>query len=155
MKIQRLALSIISVTAIVALIAGCATTKKAVPDEVFFETWSGTWANNDIPINSVAPQKFITYPDGTLDYYSTSTSSNSTLTLTFTIFDKWADKDGNTWFKAQKRGEFEGAEIIIYEYGKINDSGDTYELIYHVGSGQVEDWEPDNPIYNYVIYYRQ
>ena len=153
MKIRRLVFSIISVTAVVVIIGGCATAKKVVSEEDFFETWSGTWVNTDFPGNYVAPQKIITHPDGTLDFYSTATSSKSNLTFVFTLFERWSDADGNTWFKAQKRCD--ECEITIYEYGKINNSGDTYELIYHIGSLEIEGWEPDNPLYNYVIYYRQ
>jgi hypothetical protein len=155
MKIRSLAFILISVTAAAVLIGGCATAKKTITEKDFFETWSGTWVNTDVPGNWVAPQKFITHSDGTLDFYSTATSSKSTTTYVFTLFERWSDADGNTWFKAQKSGEFGGSVMTIYEYGKINDSGDTYELIYHVGSQEIDDWEPENPLYNYVVYYRQ
>jgi hypothetical protein len=144
---------LISFTTAVALIVGCATAKKSISDEVFFETWSGTWINTDNPGNAVEPQKIITYSDGTLDYYTTTEHSSSSLTVAFTLLEKWIDLNGNTWFKACKRCD--EWEISIYEYGKIDSSGDTYELIYHIGSQKIDDWEPDNPQYNYVIYYRQ
>jgi hypothetical protein len=136
--------------AVVVIIGGCAT---IVPDEVFFETWSGTWVNTDFYGSYVTPPKFVTHPDGTLNFYSSATSSNSSINLTFIIFDRWTDEDGNNWFKGQKRCD--ALQMSIYEYGKINATGDTYELIYHIGSVKIEKWEPDNPLYNYVIYYRQ
>ena len=76
MKVKVLVFILISVTAVVVIIGGCATTRKAVPDEAFFETWSGTWVNTDFPGSHVAPQKIVTHPDGTLDYYSSAANPN-------------------------------------------------------------------------------
>ena len=101
---------------------------------------------------------FIDWGDGnneTTDYYASAESSNISFNIEVTLFERWTDADGNTWFKAQKSWVNDNAIIMVSEYGKINDSGDTYELIYNVGSQQVDDWEPDNPEYNYLIYYRQ
>jgi hypothetical protein len=67
MKTRGLVFSFISVLTVIALTGGCATVKKAISEEDFFETWSGTWVNTDFAGNAVTPQKFVTHPDGTFD----------------------------------------------------------------------------------------
>jgi hypothetical protein len=134
------------------LIGSCAATKKAVSESGFFETWSGTWVTTDTPISEFTPQKLISHPDGTQKYYSLATNTTSAFTSILTLTDRWADSKGNIWYKAHKRRE--PCDVTIHEYGKISDSGNTLELLYHAGSIQVEEWDPDNPVYNYVVYYR-
>ena len=155
MKNRSLVFILISISVVAVLIGGCSTTKKSLSKEDFFKTWSGTWVNTDVPGNALTPQKIVTHPDGTVDGYSAAENQTIAGTFTFTLLERWVDSDGNTCFKAQKTTVFDGSEMTAYEYGKISDSGDTYELIYHVGSEGIEDWEPENPLYNYIIYYRQ
>ena len=155
MKSRTFVSILILVFSILIVLGSCATQKKTITEGDFLDAWTGTWVNTDIPGGIVIPQKFINHPDGTIDYYPSAVSSNVPFIIEFTLFERWADADGNTWFKAQKKWENDDAKIMVHEYVKINRSGDTYELIYNVGSQQVDDWEPDNPEYNYLIYYRQ
>lgn len=95
----------------------------------------------------------ITHPDGLIETYSLAENSTAAHTYMFTLIDSWADSKGNTWYKAYKICN-DCFKATVYEYGKISASGDSYEFIYHIGSVRVEEWEPDNPVYNYVVYYR-
>ena len=70
-----------------------------------------------------------------------------------TITDKWIDTQGNIWYKAHKICE--PNYTTCSEYGKITDSGNTYESVNHFGDQPIENWEPDNPDYHYAIYYRE
>jgi beta-lactamase regulating signal transducer with metallopeptidase domain len=153
--IRGLALVIASILAVIVMIGSCAATKRAVSKNDFFETWSGTWASLDIARNALTPQKLINHSDGTQSI-STFEAKMRVPHYTITLIDQWIDLKGNIWYKAQRRCEW-GSDLFhgtIHEYGKISDSGNTLELLYHVGTIYVEEWEPYNPLYNYAIYYR-
>jgi hypothetical protein len=154
MKVRGSILGFISVLTVMVSIGSGATTKKAISEKDFFKTWSGTWVNTDYPGSAWVPQKIICHPDGTLETYSLATLSQRTCLHKITLMEQWADSKGNIWYKAHKKCPALGG-IAGYEYGKISDSGNTYELIYRVGSEQIEEWEPDSPLYTYCIYHRQ
>ena len=153
MNTIKINLAIVLGLGVMLILGTCATTKKAISEESFLKTWSGTWVNTDIPGDEYVPQKIICHPDGTHEIYWVATLSQKSCLHKITLIDQWADSEGNIWYKAHTECLYHGAKG--YEYGKISDSGNTYELIYYIGSEPIEEWEPDNRFYYYCIYHRQ
>ena len=150
MKIRRLVFSLISVLAIIALIGSCATRRKAISEEDFLKTFSGTWINTDLK----AEQKIVNYPDGTREVFGVLTSTTVSWKDKITILDQWLDAKGTIWY----RGYWEVISPTVakgYEMGKISDSGNTLEFLWAGEDYPIEEWEPDRFEYNYEIYYRQ
>ena len=138
--------------AVLIIFGSCATTKKAIPEEDFFKTWSGTWVNTDYKGGDL-PQKIINYPDGTYENYGQLTSTKPGNWGKVTIIDKWVDSKGNVWYRSQWEILYLGTKGN--EMGKISDSGNTWEYIWASEYTSIEEWEPDKFEYNYRIYYRQ
>jgi hypothetical protein len=70
------------------------------------------------------------------------------------IIDRWIDSEGTIWYKAhwENIGLYKNN---AYEMGKMNNSGNTLELLLSFGDNPIEEWEPDNIRYTYLIYYGQ
>ena len=133
------------------IIGSCATKRKAVSDEDFFEVWSGTWINTDY--GGDLYQKMINYPDGTYENYGTVTSTKPGTWGKSIIIDQWLDSKGNVWYRAKWESLYFGTKG--YEMGKISDSGNTLEYIWSGKDYLIEKWEPDKLEYNYRIRHRQ
>jgi len=138
---------------VLSVIAGCTTTGKAISGEDFFKTWSGTWVNTDLPGTPWIPQKIVAYPDGTHDLYVFVTDSLNHCHHRIALIDQWTDLKGNIWYTASWEHLPDGNKG--YEYGKISNSGNTLEHMYHASDNPIEKWEPDNWGYHYCIYYRE
>jgi hypothetical protein len=152
MKPRTLIAGIILILALIAFLGSCATRKKAISEEDFFETWSGTWINTDYGGDKV--KKIITRPDGTREFFGLLTSTMVMGKDKITILDQWVDSKGTIWY----RGHWEfilPTDTKGYEMGKISDSGNTLERIFASEDYPIEEWEPDRFEYNYRIYYRQ
>ena len=134
-------------------LGSCATTRNTIPKEDFFKSWSGTWVNTDNPGNIWTPQKIVAHPDGTYDIYALATLSETSHQHRIALLDQWTDSKGNIWYTASL--ECLSAGIENYEYGKISDSGNTLELLYPPSNDPIEEQEPDNDWYSYIIYYRE
>ena len=153
MKIRTLALSVILISVVLVFIGSCATTRKAISEENFFETWSGTWVNTEYSGFHDRFQKRISYPDGTWEFYRTISNTRPFEKFESTIIDKWIDPKGDILYKSQWESlTFYG--ILGYEMGKISNSGHTLELIFSFGDEPIEEWEPDYYRYTYWIYHR-
>ena len=68
MKPRTFVSILILILAVFIIIGSCATKRKAVSDEDFFEVWSGTWINTDYSGSDLG-QKTINHPDGTSEWY--------------------------------------------------------------------------------------
>jgi hypothetical protein len=151
-KMKKLFCKLLFLLVLLSVLGGCAATKEAISEQDFFKAWGGTWSNTELPGNSWVPQKIVAYPDGTRDIYVFGSDSISQFHVRLTLIDQWADSKGVIWYKAHLEVLPNGIEG--YEYGKISDSGNTFECINHASSDPIEKWEPDNDWYNYGIYYR-
>jgi len=141
------------ILAVFIIIGSCATKRKAVSDEDFFEVWNGTWINTDYGGGSLH-QKIINHPDGTQEFFGQLTSTTARIKGKITILDQWVDSKGIIWY----RGHWEMFPPLSskgYQMGKISDSGNTREYIWASEDYPLEEWEPDKFEYNYRIYYRQ
>jgi hypothetical protein len=153
MKARTFVSILILVLAVLIAIGSCATTKKAISEEDFFETWSGTWINTDYGGGDLH-QKVISHPDGTLEFFGKLTSTTAVYKEKITILEQWVDSKGTIWY----RGHWEHLILLSskgYVMGKISDSGNTWEYISAGEDYPIEEWEPDKFEYNYRIYYHQ
>ncbi len=152
MKTRKLILVVILLAVVSFLLAG--SYKKAISEEDFFEAFNGTWVNPEYSGYEYRYQKRINYLDREWELYPEITSTRPQGLLKGIITDKWIDSEGAIWYKAH----WEAIGVVkhkAYEIGKINNSGNTLELIYSFGDNPIEEWELDNIRYTYVIYYRQ
>lgn len=154
MKTKTFILVLLLIMAVSVFLLSCATTKKAIPEEDFFEAFSGTWVNIEYSGFHDRLQKRINYPDGTWEFYRTISNTKPFEKGQSTIIDKWIDSKGDILYKAQWESlSFFG--ILGYEMGKISNSGHTLELLFPFGDEPIEEWKPDYYRYTYWIYYRQ
>jgi beta-lactamase regulating signal transducer with metallopeptidase domain len=155
MKISRMAISIVTVLAVIVIVGSCATNKQAISEGEFFKVYSGTWVNTDYVGNTqnVTAQKIVRFCDGTFEYYMDLGRAHPSAYGQQTITAMWTNSKGDVWYKAYLVCYNCGIEW--YEYGKITDSGNTLEFIVSGENSPIEKWEPDNIEYTYSIYYRQ
>jgi hypothetical protein len=152
MKIRTLVSILILVLAVLIIAGSCATRRKAIAEEDFFQAWSGTWINTDYGGGDTG-QKIINRPDGTQEIYNMSTSTTVSHQHKYTITDMWIDSKGDIWYTSNWKDLFHGT--TGNEMGKINDSGNTWEYLSAGEEHPIEEWEPDRFEYIYKIYYRQ
>ena len=152
MKTGRLVLSVMLVFAVLFVIGTLATGENPISEEDFYEAFSGTWINDEYSGGDGLEQKILNHPDGTWESYSMVYSKGWALSGKEIITDKWTDSKGNIWYKA--KGEILTVQWHYYRYGKISNSGNTWEYIISMGDNPIEKWEPDFQ-HSYHIYYRQ
>ena len=150
MKTKTLVSILILVLAVLIIAGSGETKRKTISEEDFFESWGGTWINTDYKGGGFYP-KIELYADGTIELYVTATKLGHNHKII--IIDRWIDKEGIIWYKAQEECEIFGSRN--YVLGKISDSGNTLEYILSGADSPIEEWEPDELTYNYRIYYRQ
>ena len=153
MKSRALVSILILVLAVLIITGSCATKRKVISEEDFFEVWSGTWINTDYGGGSL-PQKRINHPDGTEESFGQLTSTMAGGKYKITILDQWLDSKGTIWYRGQWES-FPPLRSKGYEMGKISDSGNTWEYIWASEDYPIEEWEPYRFEYNYRIRYRQ
>jgi hypothetical protein len=152
MKTRTLVSILIFVFVVLVIAGSCATRRKAISDEDFFDVWSSTWVNTDYGGNT--GQKIIIHPDGTRECFSILTNTKPGRIEKVTILDQWLDSKGTIWY----RGHWECLTPHSskgYEMGKISNSGNTWKVIFASEDFPIEEWEPDKFEYNYRIYYHQ
>ncbi len=149
-------LPIIILVISVLLIAGsCATRKKALSEDDFFKSYSGTWVNSDYSGVEFDFQKLVVEPDGTWETYANDIVEQRSCAGNITLIDSWTDPASIMWYRAYKDYDYLCGSDRQYEYGKISNSGKTLEFLYRLGTGEIKKWDPDNPHYDYRIFYRQ
>jgi hypothetical protein len=123
--------------------------KKSITDEELIEAYTGTWILN--PEWGVYKPKRILYPGKWVDY-ATIESKKPYCYGDIELMQKWTNSKGDIFFEYK----FEcNHGTTGYELVRISDSGNTMELLYTKGEKRVEEWDPDNLHYTYLIYYRQ
>ena len=149
--------SILILAIVLLVIAGsCATKKEAVAEKEYYipkfdEELCGTWINEEYNSTSFSGKKRL-YLWGYYAAYRPADSEVAQAKGTFVIVDKWADSEGNIWYKTYLR--FSGSTTIFHELDKISNNGNTWEYAYTTTDFPSEsDLNPDNT--RYRIYYRQ
>jgi beta-lactamase regulating signal transducer with metallopeptidase domain len=138
----------------VLIIAGsCATRQKVISTDEFFKTYSGTWMNTDYSGVEFDFQKLVISSDGTWETYATDIVEQRSCYGNATLIDSWTDSEGVVWYRVSKI--WKCLDERQYEYGKISSSGNTLEYLYRLGPNEVKKWDPDDPSYEYRIFYRQ
>jgi hypothetical protein len=153
MKARTLVSLLILVLTILIVIGSCATKRKAISEEDFVTTWSGTWVNTDLKGTEDFEQKIKNYPDGTGEYFSFATDTSIYCKHIDTFSDMEIDSEGNIWFISKTKCIYQG--FTWYHTGKISNSGNTLEIIKHYKPLAIEEWDPEDTRYTYRIYYRQ
>jgi len=154
MKTRVFVSILVLVLAVLIIIGSCAITKKAISTEDFYEVFSRTWVNTEYSGFEPRFQKRIHYPDRDWEVYSEITSARPFYVFKGTIIDQWIDSKGAIWYETH--WEVIGSwKAKAYEMGKISNFGNTLELLLSYGEKPIEEWEPDNIRYIYLIYYRQ
>ncbi len=149
----RMFISIFILILAVMVIAGsCATRKEAISEDDFIQVFSGTWFNPERSGVGYDFQKLVVHANGTWDIYSTDEVEQRAGYGDYNLVESWRDSEGNLWFRLSKYSTFGDP---IFEYGNISNSGETLEFIFVAGTETIKKWEPDNPHYEYRIYYRQ
>jgi hypothetical protein len=153
MKTKTIVAISIFILAVFIISGSCATRKKTVSETEFFEEYSGTWINKDNNGSTFQPQKMVHFPDGSWEYYSLLTVEQLYARGKDKMLDMWTDSNGDFWYKTRWE------EYIYKQEGftlrKISDSGNTHEMLLHLWGESIDEWDPDNIQYKYVIYYRQ
>ena len=93
MNVRKLVSILILIMAVLIIFGNCTTTKKAISEEDFFKTWSGTWVNTDYGGGII--QKIINHPDGTREYFGMLTSTTAGGKDKITIIDLGFDTSQN------------------------------------------------------------
>jgi beta-lactamase regulating signal transducer with metallopeptidase domain len=145
---------IVLVVAIVLIAGSCATGKKALSEDDFLKSYSGTWMNPDSSGVDFDFQKLVVEYDGTWETYANDIVEQRSCSGSITFIDSWTDSAGVMWYRAYKDFDFLCGSDRQYEYGKISNSGNTLEFLYRLGTGEIKKWDPDNPHYGYRILYR-
>jgi len=151
MKTRTLVSILILALAVLVVTGSCATKKQAYIPKSKEELY-GTWVNIDYHGFS-RPQKFIHYDWGYTERFDLVTDNTVTTRGTFCIIDKWADSEGNTWYKViwQYRG-FPGVKNFFLV--KINENESSWEEVWSYKDFPTEsDLTTENT--NYGIWYRQ
>ena len=151
MKTRTLIAGILLIFALIAFLGSCATKRKAISEEDFFEVWSGTWINTEY--GKSRSQKLIYYSDGRWESYVQVTNTVHDDWGEIIILDKWLDSKGTIWYREHWESSHFGSKG--YAMGKISNSGNTLEVIWASESYPIEEWEPDRFEYTYEIRYRQ
>ena len=137
----------------IALIGSCATRRKAISEEEFFDAYSGTWINTGYSGEDFfTSQKTVQYPDGRWMLYAKVGLDQCRSYGRETITDMWKDTHEVIWYRATRQDNLNTHVSLM---GKISDSGNTLEQLFQVYGEPIEEWDPDNERYHYMIHYRQ
>jgi hypothetical protein len=148
MKTRSLVSILILVLALLIVVGSCATGKKAYvakEDEELF----GTWINPDYDASWIHA-KIVVKPDGTWSEYKMSYDDKPLLKGEYTINDKWTDSDGYNFYKIILTAHY----MPYYILSKIDKTGNVYEDLWSTVE-MPSEFDPDNKLYIYRIYYRQ
>jgi beta-lactamase regulating signal transducer with metallopeptidase domain len=155
MKVRNLLLVSTLLLAAIVLIGSCATTKKSISDEDFFAVWSGTWVNTKYPGIIDMPQKVVNHPDGSMEIFNrVNDIQTSIYRPRGKLSERWIDSRGKIWFRASY--ECPDCDAATgYIYGNVSKSEKTLEFLECLGTITIDEWDPDNNLYYYRVYYRQ
>jgi beta-lactamase regulating signal transducer with metallopeptidase domain len=125
--------------------------KDNISKKDFWNALSGIWLNTEyLGTWEFYEQKLIVYPDGKFEYYPFTTDTDPSRKAYFTLTEAWIDSEGVMWHK----GIYKGPQTF-YVLGKINKSGNTWEVIVD-GVNNPTEWDTSKTLYEeYEIRYRQ
>ena len=146
----RTFVSILILTLGVLILAGSGTKKKPISDEEISKALFGMWMN---PENVGSYPKIAINADGTWERYSSIDNDNLYGYGDYIIMDKWIESKGNIYIGCEWKCL--AHKNAGYELVKISESGNTMEMLYVGGNRKIEEWDTDNALYTYKIYYRQ
>jgi hypothetical protein len=122
MKMNKLFYYLLFLLVMFLIIGSCATDKMAYISKNY-EIY-GTWVIPEYEkYNTV--YKAVFHPNGKADFYTTEKSTEPSLHASFTITNKWIEKDGTVWHTLILK--IDGNQVI-YELLKMSDSGKTLEI---------------------------
>jgi hypothetical protein len=141
MKARNIITEVMLVLCLWVVLTGCVTVKKAyVPseDEEFYGVWYN--AEND---------EVVFYkPDGTFEDYFWR-SELPRWYGTFTIKDKWVDREGNIWYRTVVENQ---VGVTRYMLNRIDHSGRVLENVFYSNDYPVD---LDRNLMSYRIFERQ
>jgi hypothetical protein len=157
MKIRKLCVYQLLVVVLLFLFGSCATDKvgyRPTDDEEFF----GIWIND----KQQYPQKFITFPDMTWEYYNHTYDIFPKAWGTAEFYKKWTDNQGNIWYQSYVTYEgYGGNKQYSQELERIYRDGKVWVLEYIYEPIPTSEFDPDkfpakmDPEHvNYHIFYR-
>jgi len=153
MKKRTLILIAVGFTLVLSVLAGCIATHKAVSEEEFLTSWSGTWVNRDVEGSVMVPQKIVAYPDGGYDIFVYATAAINFCHHEIELIEQWTDAKGDLWFKANGFCRKKG--IDGYMFGKISGAGNILEFQFNTTNEPINRLEPDSIYSHYCKYYRE
>ena len=115
------------------------------------EELNGTWVNPDYNTSTIAA-KIVNNPDGSRVTYGTTDSNVIRSRGEATIKDKWADAEGNVWYKVVSEYKLGGLSSTYYSLIKVSNSGKTLEYV-SSRAGYPKELSEKHP--DYHIYHRQ
>ena len=127
--------------------------KQVIMEDEFKKHWVGTWINPELRGSDWEPQKLVCNIELTQDRYSIINQDFITCTHPYTDIDYWKDSEGNIWYKATAICAL--SPLPLKEMGRISPTNNTYEHLYYLGTETIEEWDPNNLKYIFLIYYRQ
>jgi hypothetical protein len=115
----------------------------------------GVWVNSEYPGVPDMPQKTVNHGNGLMEFYTKVERARPTCAFQLNITDKWIDSRGNIWYRAYSPVCLIHKNVGGSFFGKIDKSGNTWELIASFGNLPIDEWDPTSNLYYYRIYYRQ
>jgi len=94
----------------------------------------------------------VLYPDGRFEIYYDLQQERLVYSGVSEIYESWRDSEGVLWYRSYYQDSV-GREG--YEFGKISNSGNTFELIQTTNNLIIEEWKIDKVGHYWAIYYRQ
>ena len=152
MKTKTVMFFYILCLAVVIIFGSCATKQIAISHEEAVEAFSGTWTNPDYD-ETWRYSKVIINSDGTWIEYKMCNDDRPILIGEYNITEKWIDTDGYIFYKiivTRTDREY----VPYYLIARIDKTGNVYEDLWTTAHMPTE-FDPDNVLYNYRIYYRQ
>jgi len=148
MKTRTLTSIFILVLAVLFIVGGCATRKKAISFEEAAEIQSGKWVDEHAAIEKLV----VWYPDGRYEYYRDLQQESLVYYGISEIYESWRDSEGVLWYRAHYQDNVgrEGYMLV-----KISNSDNTFEWIQTEKNKMIEEWKYPVVGYAYYIYYRQ
>jgi hypothetical protein len=121
---------------------------KYVPSDR--EELFGAWVNDSYDwTESINPAKLLYKPDGTFECFDETDGDTKNWWGSYTIHDKWMDKEGNIWYKITFADYMAGT--LHYELVRLSSSGTVFESCYF-NVDYPSEIDPDSLRYSYKLY---
>ena len=154
MKTRTLISVLVLIFAVLIVLCSCVASRKTmIESESIRINLTGTWINHEYDDTLELPAKIIFKSDGSCELFEIVDDTRRSWWGQITILESWTDSTGTYWYKATR--DYNWTDIVTYyELGKIDTKKTIWEFIDY-SKGVPDEWEPDNKLYIYRIYYRQ